>query len=114
MTPEGKTVPHLRFPGFTGDVETHPLGTVTKVIDCKHRTPEYVEKGVPIVSPGTIRWGEIDLISPTKRVTEAEYVPLMDHCDPQIGDMVLSRNQSLGIASRITSIFVLSALMDAR
>lgn len=103
MKMKSQTTPELRFPGFTGDVETHPLGTVTKVIDCKHRTPEYVEKGVPIVSPGTIRWGEIDLISPTKRVTEAEYVSLMDHCDPQIGDMVLSRNQSLGIASRITS-----------
>jgi type I restriction enzyme S subunit len=103
MIAEDETIPRLRFPEFTGSVETHPLGSVTKVIDCKHRTPDYVEKGVPIVSPGTIRWGEIDLISPTKRVTESEYVSLMDHCEPQIGDMVLSRNQSLGVASRIIS-----------
>jgi type I restriction enzyme S subunit len=103
MIVEDETIPRLRFPEFSGALETHPLGTVSKVIDCKHRTPDYVEKGVPIVSPGTIRWGEIDLISPTKRVTESEYVSLMDHCDPQIGDMVLSRNQSLGVASRIVS-----------
>ena len=27
----------------------------------------------------------------------------MDHCEPQIGDLVLSRNQSLGVASHITT-----------
>ena len=103
MTTKRQTVPQLRFPGFAGDMETHPLDVVTTIIDCKHRTPGYVEKGVPIVSPGTIRCGDIDLVLPTKRVTDAEYESLMDHCDPQVGDMVLSRNQSFGIASRITS-----------
>ena len=95
--------PTLRFPGFESQSEVFELGKITNVIDCKHRTPEYVEEGVPIVSPGSIEWGEIDLVSPTKRVTEGEYESLMDHCEPSVGDLVLSRNQSLGIASHIAS-----------
>jgi type I restriction enzyme S subunit len=96
-------IPTLRFPGYSSHAETHELGKITKVIDCKHRTPEYVEQGIPIVSPGSIRWGEIDLVSPTKRVTDEDHESLMDHCQPRVGDLVLSRNQSLGIASHITS-----------
>ncbi|EIV8494014.1 MULTISPECIES: restriction endonuclease subunit S [Vibrio harveyi group] len=78
-----------------------PLDQVSKIIDCKHRTPKYVKEGIPLVSPGTIKWGPIDLDSPTKRVTNEEYTSLMDHCSVDIGDLVLSRNQSVGIASYV-------------
>ena len=73
------------------------------VIDCKHRTPPYVDDGIPVVSPGSIQWGEIDLKTPTKRVTQGEYKTLMDHCTVEIGDLVLSRNQSIGVASYVTN-----------
>ena len=79
------------------------LSVVARVIDCKHRTPKYVEEGIPLVSPGTIKWGELDLETPTKRVSESEYQSLMDHCAVDIGDLVFSRNQSLGVASYINS-----------
>ena len=79
------------------------LSNVCKVIDCKHRTPAYVESGIPLVSPGTIKWGELDLISPIKRVSDEEYQSLMDHCSVDIGDLVMSRNQSIGIASYVES-----------
>lgn len=78
-----------------------PLDQVSTIIDCKHRTPKYVKEGVPLISPGSIKWGPIDLDSPTKRVTNEEYVSLMDHCSVDIGDLVLSRNQSVGIASYV-------------
>ena len=93
--------PNLRFNGFDGEWTIKTLDEIVNVIDCKHRTPEYVENGVPVVSPGTIKWGEIDLLSPTKRVIEAEYESLMDHCAPKKGDLVFSRNQSIGVASII-------------
>jgi type I restriction enzyme S subunit len=92
-------IPALRFPEFKGEWEKVSLDGLAKIIDCKHRTPPYVESGIPVVSPGTIKWGEIDLKSPTKRVTEEEYLSLMDHCTLEYGDMVFSRNQSLGVAS---------------
>lgn len=79
------------------------LSDVTAVIDCKHRTPTYVEFGIPLVSPGTIKWGALDLISPVKRVRDDEYESLMDHCTVDIGDLVMSRNQSIGIASYVES-----------
>ena len=79
------------------------LDEVSKVIDCKHRTPEYVEQGIPLISPGTIKWGALDLVSPIKRVTVEEYRSLMDHCNVRQGDLVLSRNQSVGVASYVES-----------
>lgn len=88
------------------DPESWPvfqLQAISKVIDCKHRTPKYVENGVPLISPGTIKWGPLDLDSPQKRVTIEEYESLMDHCTVDLGDLVLSRNQSVGIASYVTS-----------
>lgn len=83
--------------------ERMALDEISDVIDCKHRTPKYVKNGIPLVSPGTIKWGSIDLESPTKRVTVEEYESLMDHCTVECGDLVLSRNQSVGIASFVDS-----------
>ena len=83
--------------------ERKALDEISDVIDCKHRTPKYVKNGIPLVSPGTIKWGAIDLESPTKRVTAEEYESLMDHCTVEYGDLVLSRNQSVGIASFVDS-----------
>jgi len=94
-----KMVPALRFSEFEGEWNNRIVDELVNVIDCKHRTPPYTELGIPVVSPGSIKWGEIDLKSPTKRVTEEEYQSLMDHCSPKYGDMVFSRNQSIGIAS---------------
>ena len=81
----------------------YTLSDVSKVTDCKHVTPAYVSDGIPVVSPGTIRWGALDLYSPVKKVTPKDYIFLMDHCTPKVGDLVFSRNQSVGIASYIHS-----------
>lgn len=91
--------PILRFREFSGQWVSKSLDSVVEIIDCKHRTPIYVEIGVPVISPGSIKWGEIDLNSPTKRVTDKEYQSLMDHCSPKKGDLVFSRNQSIGVAT---------------
>ena len=99
-----KLVPQLRFKEFDGACSVRVYNQVAKVIDCKHRTPPYVEEGIPLVSPGTIKWGEIDLITPKKRVLDKEYESLMDHCSPAIGDMVFSRNQSIGVASYLKKV----------
>jgi len=92
-------VPALRFSEFSGKWVHRKLGNIAKVIDCKHRTPPYIDDGIPVVSPGTIKWGDLDLETPVKRVSEKEYLSLMDHCEPSHGNLVFSRNQSLGVAS---------------
>jgi len=100
---ERRNVPKLRFPWFRNQWILSDFGKIANVIDCKHRTPQYVEEGIPVISPGTIKWGPLDTILPTKRVSESNYQSLMDHCSPQVGDFILSRNQSVGVASIIVN-----------
>ena len=53
-------------------IQTAPLGEVADIIDCKHRTPKPASEGVPIVSPGNVKWGALDL-GPCKRTSELEF-----------------------------------------
>lgn len=76
------------------------LDQVAPVIDCKHRTPQYTNEGVPVISPGNIRWGPLSF-DDCKRVTQEEYLALMDHCTVNRGDIVFGRNQSVGVASYV-------------
>ncbi|MCP5055940.1 MAG: HsdR family type I site-specific deoxyribonuclease [bacterium] len=92
---------HCRF-GSAPHQTTIALDDAAQITDCKHRTPELVDAGVPMVAPGDIRWGEIELES-CKRIAATEYPSFMDHVAVQEGDLVLSRNQSFGIASYVTT-----------
>jgi len=80
--------------------QSHELQEVADVIDCKHRTPSYASHGIPIISPGNIAWGPLSFDN-CKRIPYEEYLDLMDHCNVENGDIVLSRNQSFGIASYV-------------
>lgn len=77
-----------------------PLGIAAKVVDCKHRTPVYADEGYPIISPGNIRWGEVDLKS-CRRIEVHELESMMDHCAVRTGDIVMGRNQSVGIGAYV-------------
>lgn len=77
------------------------LDIVADIIDCKHVTPKYVEEGIPVVSPGVLNWGQLNTKSSNRYVTKEDYIHLMDHCSVETGDLVFSRNQSLGITSFI-------------
>lgn len=78
------------------------LETVARVIDCKHVTPKLAKDGIPMVSPGTIRWGSLDLRQ-CKIVEGNEFERMMDHIIVKRNDIVMSRNQSFGIASYVDS-----------
>ena len=78
-----------------------PLDAASRITDCKHRTPKLVKKGVPMVAPGDIRWGPLQLQS-CKRIEEVEYPGFMDHVTVKEGDLVLSRNQTFGKAAYVT------------
>ena len=92
--------------GLQGDnsnrFEIRSLGDVADVVDCKHRTPAFAQDGVPVISPGSIKWGPLRTAG-CNRTTEAEYGSLMNHCTPREWDLVMGRNQSFGIASFIRS-----------
>jgi len=87
----------LEFQSPTGWVLTD-LGTVAhKITDGAHKTPTYVENGVPFVSVKDFSGGQLDL-SNTRFIPEAEHSVLYQRCDPRRGDILLGRIGTLGKA----------------
>jgi type I restriction enzyme S subunit len=98
---EKMSVPKLRFGDFEDSWEQYQFSDAVSITDCKHRTPEYINTGIPVVSPGLIRWGALDLSESSKKVSEEDAISLMDHCIVKQNDLIFSRNQSVGIASQV-------------
>jgi type I restriction enzyme S subunit len=79
-----------------------PLKRSWKVRDCKHRTPEYVDMGYPVVSPGDVTPGRLDLTRAHRFVGRRDYEDLADAVRrPKRGDIIYSRNASIGIAAYV-------------
>lgn len=73
------------------------LGDVVyKLTDGTHRTPKYVEKGVPFLSVKNLSSGKIDF-SNIKYITEEEHEELYKRCNPEKGDMLLTKVGTTGI-----------------
>lgn len=101
---------------WLGDIPAHwavkRLSFVADVIDCKHRTPEYIDDGVPLVSTTEIKPFAIDYL--TKRKVSHEEFALMSEGgrDPRRGDVIYSRNASVGSAALVKSDEVLCLGQD--
>jgi type I restriction enzyme S subunit len=80
-----------------------PLKRRWRVIDCKHRTPVYVSgSGYPVVSPGDIEPGRLELARAHRFVDELDYADLTGGGrKPKRGDIIYSRNASIGIAAYV-------------
>lgn len=84
---------------------THvPLKRTARIIDCKHRTPDYLSSGIPIVSPGDIQPGILDLSGCYRFVSEEEYRDLASgERRAAVGDIIYSRNASIGIPALVAT-----------
>lgn len=79
------------------------LKWISKVIDTKHRTAEYIDSGIPIISPSEVSENGID-IKNANRTTKEEYNDLIeDGRKPRPGDIIYSRNASVGDAALVRS-----------
>lgn len=78
--------------------EVKELSAVAKVIDCKHATPKYFGDGYPVVKPGNIKEGNIDL-SGCSLTDKDGYDDLNENHKPRKGDTIYSRNQTYGIGA---------------
>lgn len=77
-----------------------PLKRGWSVTDCQHRTPEYEPAGYPVVSPGDTTPGRLSLDRCHRFVGESDFISLTSGGRlPKRGDVVYSRNASIGIAS---------------
>ncbi|MEU9832653.1 restriction endonuclease subunit S [Streptosporangium sp. NPDC048047] len=79
-----------------------PLKRRWSIVDCKHRTPDYVDHGYPVVSPGDVTVGRLDLSRAHRFVDGDDFRDLADGPRrPRRGDIIYSRNASVGIASYV-------------
>jgi len=81
--------------------EVKRLSFVSQVIDCKHRTPEYIDDGIPLVSTSEISPYRIDY--DTKRQVSQQELGLMSEGgrQPRAFDIIYSRNASVGSAALV-------------
>ncbi|MFH9684849.1 restriction endonuclease subunit S [Streptomyces sp. NPDC017413] len=79
-----------------------PMKRRWKIVDCKHRTPHYETSGYPVISPGDISPGRLDLSTAHRFVGEVDYLDLAgSNRRPRRGDIVYSRNASVGISAYV-------------
>jgi type I restriction enzyme, S subunit len=71
-----------------------------RVIDCKHRTATYTDDGIPIVSTTEVKPGRLNLEN-TRLTSEAEFLDLSEGRLPKRGDIIYSRNASVGSAAYV-------------
>lgn len=92
------------------------LGSILlKLTDGTHKTPKYAEKGVKFVSVKDMSSGHLSLDN-TKFISCEEHKELFSRCDPQRGDMLLSKVGTTGVPAIIDtdeefSLFVSVALL---
>ncbi len=73
------------------------LGSVIlKLTDGAHRTPTYTKKGVPFLSVKDISSGKIDY-SNCKFISRKEHEILYERCNPEKGDLLLTKVGTTGI-----------------
>ena len=85
------------------------------ISDGTHKTPAYVEYGVPFISVKDISSGVMDF-SNVKYITREEHQKLISRCKPEMNDVLLCRIGTLGKAIKICtdkefSIFVSLGLL---
>ena len=101
------------------DWDLKPLNVLTnQIIDGTHFTPKYIELGVPFLRVTDIQDTEIDF-NEIKFISPEEHHFLTRRCKPEKGDLLLSKNGTIGIPKIVTwdwefSIFVSLALLKPK
>jgi type I restriction enzyme S subunit len=92
---------------WLGEIPAHwevkRLKYVAEVIDCKHVTPAYTDDGVPIISTTEVKPFVLSLNS-IRLVAEKDFESMTEgERRPKVGDIIYSRNASLGAAARVSN-----------
>ncbi|MCT8004003.1 restriction endonuclease subunit S [Sphingomonas sanguinis] len=67
-----------------------------QIVDGAHFTPTYVDDGVPFLRVTDITRRRINM-DEVKRIPVEEHDELIRRCNPQIGDLLLSKNGTIGV-----------------
>jgi type I restriction enzyme S subunit len=71
-----------------------------KIIDGTHITPTYVDQGVPFLRVTDIQSKTIDM-GKVKFISKSEHKELIKRCNPEKGDLLLSKNGTIGLTKVI-------------
>lgn len=98
--------------------EWKSLGEICFITDGTHKTPNYIETGVPFLSVKNISKGFFDL-SDVKYISLEEHNKLIKRAKPEFGDILICRIGTLGKAIKISlefefSIFVSLGLLKPK
>ena len=73
------------------------LGSLlTKLTDGTHNTPKYVDKGIPFLSVKDLSLGKLDFLK-CKYISEKEHSSIFGRCNPEYGDVLLTKVGTTGI-----------------
>ena len=73
------------------------LGSILiKLSDGTHSTPKYVESGIPFISVKDVSSGKLDF-SGCKYISKEEHTELYERCNPEQGDILLTKVGTTGI-----------------
>lgn len=89
-----------------------------KINDGTHKTPTYIEKGVPFISVKDIRNKQI-FFDNCKFVSEEEHQILFKRCNPEYGDVLITKSGTIGRTAivktdKIFDLFVSVALLKPK
>jgi type I restriction enzyme S subunit len=92
--------------------------TRSSINDGTHKTPNYVSSGVPFVTVKNINTGKLDF-SNTKFISQEEHEELTKRTKPERGDILVSKDGTIGIpcpiqTDMVFSIFVSVALLKPK
>jgi len=107
---------------WLGEIPAHwqlkRLKQVTsQIIDGAHFTPTYVDTGIPFIRVKDIQSTKINM-EEIKRIPEDEHAELIKRCNPAKGDILLSKNGTIGLTKIVDwdfqfSIFVSLCLIKS-
>jgi type I restriction enzyme S subunit len=80
--------------------EFRKLSNLSKIIDCLHQTPEYLDDGYPMVRITDVNGDYLDL-SNTKKISEMHFREFTKKYSPKSGDIIISRVGSIGSISLV-------------
>ena len=88
---------------------------VKKIIDGTHFTPNYVDEGIPFLRVTDIHGSSINM-NIVRYISQKEHEQLSKRCNPEKGDVLLSKNGTIGITKVVDwdypfSIFVSLCLL---
>ena len=92
---------------WLGDIPKHwevaQLRRKAYILDCKHRTVPFVDDGIPLASIREVHGFRVDLAN-AKQTSEEEYLTLIEgDRRPRVGDIIYSRNATVGDAALVTT-----------